>query len=181
MTYKFETKATKEFAAKVAKQAEKEAINIMPTSFPLDYEIESKELFNELVRSYQVNLTIDVVKGFNFTMAGNIFDLIAPKLRRETFLLASYIRLNILYNSNFIEITEKDYMGYTGLSRDKFYDAINDAINNKIISKTTRKSIYIVNHNMIFKGRIKDFITAYKIKYSDGCKVDNKGKIILNY
>ena len=56
-----------------------------------------------------------------------------------------------------------------------------DYINHKIIARTTRKSIYVVNHNMIFKGNLGEFIAKYKIKYPDGCKVDSNGKIILEH
>ena len=78
-------------------------------------------------------------------------------------------------------ITEKDFMQFSGLQKNCFYNAIEDAINNKIIARTTRKSIYVVNHNMIFKGNLGEFIAKYKIKYPDGCKVDSNGKIILEH
>lgn len=38
-----------------------------------------------------------------------------------------------------------------------------------------------INHNMIFKGNLGEFIAKYKIKYPDGCKVDSNGKIILEH
>lgn len=49
-----------------------------------------------------------------------------------------------------------------------------------VIKATTRKSIYIVNHNIIFKGSIGDFIKEYN-KYYENIEViiNDKGKVIL--
>lgn len=179
MRYKFETKANKEYGNKTAKIAEEDAINIVPTNFPLDAEVDYKEVFNSIVNNYQFIGNKQIIKGIKYCVAGVLFDIIAPLLRRETLLLASYIRINIPYNGNYVEITEKDFVGFSGLQRDCFYNAINDAIVNKLIVRTTRKSIYVVNHNMIYKGNIVDFVAKYKIKYPNGCKIDSFGKILL--
>lgn len=180
MYYDFEKKATRACVAKVDKKAEEDFVKILPTDFSLDMEIEEKEIFNSIVNNYQLNLNKTTVKGLKYAIDGQIFDLISPILSRETLLLASLIRINIVYNSNFVVISEKDYIGFAGLQRDKFYDAINEAIKNKIIKRTTRKSIYIVNHNMIFKGNLSEFIVKYRIKYSEPCKLTPDGKIIIN-
>ena len=181
MKYSFETKANKAYAEKVSKVAEEDASKIVPTNFSLDIEIEEKEILNTIANNYQLSLNKTCTKGVKYSIAGELFDIIAPLLKRETLLLASYIRINIIYNGNYVEITEKDFIGYAGLQRNCFYNAINDAINNKLIARTTRKSIYVVNHNMIFKGNLGEFIAKYKIKYPEGAKVDANGKILLNY
>ena len=188
MRYSFETKANKiyankvaSYANKVASYAEEDAAKIIPTKFSIDIEIEEKEILNSIVNNYQVYINKSCTKGIKYSIAGELFDSIAYKLRRDTLLLASYIRLNIIYNGNYVEITEKDFMQFSGLQKNCFYNAIEDAINNKIIARTTRKSIYVVNHNMIFKGNLGEFIAKYKIKYPDGCKVDSNGKIILEH
>lgn len=50
-----------------------------------------------------------------------------------------------------------------------------------VIKATTRKSVYIINHNIIFKGSIGDFIKEYN-KYYENVDViiNEKGKVILN-
>lgn len=181
MRYSFETKANKAYAEQVSKIAEEDAARIVPTKFSLDIEIEEKEILNTIANNYQLSLNKTCTKGIKYCIAGELFDIIAPLLRRETLLLASYIRLNVVYNGNYVEINEKDFIGFTGLKRDCFYNAITDAIANKLIAKTTRKSIYVVNHNMIFKGNLGEFIAKYKIKYPNGAKVDSFGKILLSH
>lgn len=107
MRYSFETKANKIYANKVASYAEEDAAKIIPTKFSLDVEIEEKEILNSIVNNYQVYINKSCTKGVKYSIAGELFDLIAYKLRRDTLLLASYIRLNIIYNGNYVEITEK--------------------------------------------------------------------------
>lgn len=180
MYFLFETKATKEYVNKCSEIIQKDIAKIIPTNFSLDIEIDEKEVLNSVINNYQINLTKNITKGLKYGIAGSLFDILAPILPREVFLLVSYIRLNIEYNSNYVRITEKEFIGFSGLQRNKFYDAINSAIKNKIISSTTRKSIYVVNHNMIFKGNLGEFIVKYKNKYPNGCQIDENGKIIIN-
>lgn len=51
-----------------------------------------------------------------------------------------------------------------------------------VIKATTRKSVYIVNHNYIFRGNYTEFIQLYKEMYSDKDVIVNEdGKIVLDY
>lgn len=51
-----------------------------------------------------------------------------------------------------------------------------------VIKPTTRKSVYIVNHNYIFRGNYTEFIQLYKEMYSDKDVIVNEdGKIVLDY
>lgn len=62
-----------------------------------------------------------------------------------------------------------------------FYNGLNILYNFDVIKATTRKSVYIINHNIIFKGSIGDFIKEYN-KYYENVDViiNDKGKVILN-
>lgn len=49
-----------------------------------------------------------------------------------------------------------------------------------VIKATTRKSVYIINHNIIFKGSIGDFIKEYNKYYENvDVIVNDKGKVVL--
>lgn len=51
-----------------------------------------------------------------------------------------------------------------------------------VIKPTTRKSVYIVNHNYIFRGNYTEFIQLYKEMYNDKDVIVNEdGKIVLDY
>lgn len=45
---------------------------------------------------------------------------------------------------------------------------------------TNRKSVYVINHNIIFKGSIGDFIKEYNKYYENiDVIVNDKGKVVL--
>lgn len=59
---------------------------------------------------------------------------------------------------------------------------IYDTNTTNVIKPTTRKSVYIVNHNYIFRGNYTEFIQLYKEMYSDKDVIVNEdGKIVLDY
>lgn len=72
-----------------------------------------------------------------------------------------HICKNIDFNSNVIKFTEKDIIDEYSISVETFYNGLNILYNLDVIKATTRKSVYIINHNIIFKGSIGDFIKEY--------------------
>lgn len=92
-----------------------------------------------------------------------------------------HICKNIDFNSNVIKFTEKDIIDEYSISVETFYNGLNILYNFDVIKATTRKSVYIINHNIIFKGSIGDFIKEYN-KYYENVDViiNDKGKVILN-
>ena len=37
----------------------------------------------------------------------------------------------------------------------------------------------LVNHNFIFRGNYDEFVTLYELKFPNGCKLDSKGRVII--
>lgn len=61
-----------------------------------------------------------------------------------------------------------------------FYNGLNVLYNFDVIKATTRKSVYVINHNIIFKGSIGDFIKEYNKYYENiDVIVNDKGKVVL--
>lgn len=77
-----------------------------------------------------------------------------------------HICKNIDFNSNVIKFTEKDIIDEYSISVETFYNGLNVLYNFDVIKATTRKSVYVINHNIIFKGSIGDFIVN-SIFYND--------------
>lgn len=100
---------------------------------------------------------------------------------KGTNIIFIHICKNIDFNSNVIKFTEKDIINEYGISVETFYNGLNVLYNFDVIKATTRKSVYIINHNIIFKGSIGDFIKEYN-KYYENVDViiNDKGKVILN-
>ena len=78
-----------------------------------------------------------------------------------------HICKNIDFNSNVIKFTEKDIIDEYSISVETFYNGLNVLYNFDVIKATTRKSVYIINHNIIFKGSIGDFIKEYNKYYEN--------------
>lgn len=92
-----------------------------------------------------------------------------------------HICKNIDFNSNVIKFTEKDIIDEYGINAETFYNGLNVLYNFDVIKATTRKSVYVVNHNIIFKGSIGDFIKEYNKYYKNvDVIINDKGKIILD-
>lgn len=93
-----------------------------------------------------------------------------------------HICKNIDFNSNVIKFTEKDIIDEYSISVETFYNGLNVLYNFDVIKPTTRKSVYIVNHNYIFRGNYTEFIQLYKEMYNDKDVIVNEdGKIVLDY
>lgn len=84
---------------------------------------------------------------------------------------------NVVDNNKKYIITRQDYCrNFVTIN------GLNILYNFDVIKATTRKSVYIINHNIIFKGSIGDFIKEYN-KYYENVDViiNDKGKVILIY
>lgn len=60
-----------------------------------------------------------------------------------------HICKNIDFNSNVIKFTEKDIIDEYSINVETFYNGLNVLYNFDVIKATTRKSVYIINHNII--------------------------------
>ena len=105
-------------------------------------------------------------------------------------LVIAYILKNIQLYGNYVEISEKEFVNCSGISARSFYNAINALLrpalpypcagdNLALLAATTKKSIYVVNHNFIFRGNYDEFVTLYELKFPNGCKLDSKGRVII--
>lgn len=95
--------------------------------------------------------------------------------------LICYIAANIEYMSNKIEFNE-DIINRTTLTVDKLKVAIRILKENEYIISTTKKGLYVVNHNHIFFGDYNKFIKAYIKLYRKSLRPEvtyDGSKIIL--
>lgn len=177
MEFKFNKRVLKGYGVRVSAKAVQEASKIMPTTFNLDYDSATKSCFDEVVNGYMISLNKDFIKKepYSITLTLNF-----PKLSRPALLLVGYIASKIQFDSNYIELKEKNFAGYSGLCNKSFFDGIKELIDMKVLAITNRKSMYVVNHNMIFKGNLEKFIATYNELYGKPCVVDEQGRIVIN-
>ena len=181
INYSFNPKVTRRVKEIIAERTAKIVENIGPTVFDTDIQIEDKpitSLFNIINTNYQI--TKKTVIGRQFVMIGMEFLPTKHLLSRNAQIIIDYICINIAWCSNAIKFTKDDIMLFHNMDDHGYYNALNELINVNLIRKTTRKSVYIVNHNYLFKGSLHDFVEIYRIAYPEPTKINAEGRIIID-
>lgn len=194
--FSFETKANKRVKEIIADKSTNKVENIIATPFTIDPEYVDKHItikFESNIKEKEFISTAKQVKLGNYCICmqsiGDMFPYWQNKSAYANLVIA-YILKNIQLYCNYVEISEKEFVNWSGISARSFYNAINALLrpalpypcagdNLALLAATTKKSIYVVNHNFIFKGNYDEFVTLYELKFPNGCKLDSKGRVII--
>lgn len=160
-TYRFNTKLIKRFVDSQKERIAEVASNIAPTTYNINkLGIKGRDCVGVAME------VLDKERYFN----------------EAALHLFNYICRNLSYMSNVIEFTESSITEYYNIKPHTFYKALQTLYTANVLKPTTRKSVYIVNHNYIFRGNYTEFIQLYKEMYSDKDVIVNEdGKIVLDY
>ena len=164
----------------VIAEGRKTVKEIIPTPFFINREFEEKDIINN------VDTRIRVVQSFykrhgyaqfgeslNNYIISNCNSIVLIKL-------IHYIAKTIKFTSNKIVLSSSnkeinDIVGTRNLSR-----YIDELEKQYIIRRTTKQNVYVVNHEMIFKGNYSEFITEYIRTYKNvPASIDDRGRVIL--
>lgn len=194
--FSFETKANKRVKEIIADKSTNKVENIIATPFTIDPEYVDKHItikFESNIKEKEFISTAKQVKLGNYCICmqsiGDMFPYWQNKSAYANLVIA-YILKNIQLYGNYVEISEKGFVNWSGISARSFYNAINALLrpalpypcagdNLALLAATTKKSIYVVNHNFIFRGNYDEFVTLYELKFPNGCKLDSKGRVII--
>ena len=194
--FSFETKANKRVKEIIADKSTNKVENIIATPFTIDPEYVDKHItikFESNIKEKEFISTAKQVKLGNYCICmqsiGDMFPYWQNKSAYANLVIA-YILKNIQLYCNYVEISEKEFVNWSGISARSFYNAINALLrpalpypcagdNLALLAATTKKSIYVVNHNFIFRGNYDEFVTLYELKFPNGCKLDSKGRVII--
>lgn len=194
--FSFETKANKRVKEIIADKSTNKVENIIATPFTIDPEYVDKHItikFESNIKEKEFISTAKQVKLGNYCICmqsiGDMFPYWQNKSAYAN-LVVAYILKNIQLYGNYVEISEKEFVNWSGISARSFYNAINALLrpalpypcagdNLALLAATTKKSIYVVNHNFIFRGNYDEFVTLYELKFPNGCKLDSKGRVII--
>ena len=181
-TYRFNTKLIKKFVDAQKERIAEVVSNIAPTIYDTNKTVEVMDTMQVIsITNTTYNINKLGIKGRDYVgVAMEILDK-ERYFNEATLHLFNYICRNLAYMSNVIEFTESAITEYYGISTHTFYKALQTLYTTNVIKPTTRKSVYIVNHNYIFRGSMTDFIKIYHDKY-DGLVgfLDDKKRIILD-
>lgn len=194
--FSFETKANKRVKEIIADKSTNKVENIIATPFTIDPEYVDKHItikFESNIKEKEFISTAKQVKLGNYCICmqsiGDMFPCWQNKSAYANLVIA-YILKNIQLYGNYVEISEKEFVNWSGISARSFYNAINALLRPALpypcagdslalLAATTKKSIYVVNHNFIFRGNYDEFVTLYELKFPNGCKLDSKGRVII--
>ena len=194
--FSFETNANKRVKEIIADKSTNKVENIIATPFTIDPEYVDKHItikFESNIKEKEFTSTAKQVKLGNYCICmQSIGDMFPYWLNKSTYagFIIGYILKHIQLYGNFVEIPEKEFVNWSGISARSFYNAINALLrpalpypcagdNLALLAATTKKSIYVVNHNFIFRGNYDEFVTLYELKFPNGCKLDSKGRVII--
>ena len=194
--FSFETKANKRVKEIIADKSTNKVENIIATPFTIDPEYVDKHItikFESNTKEKEFISTAKQVKLGNYCICMQSIGDMFPYWQNKSVyanLIIAYILKNIQLYGNYVEISEKEFVNWSEISTRSFYNAINALLrpavphpcagdNLALLAATTKKSIYVVNHNFIFRGNYDEFVTLYELKFPNGCKLDSKGRVII--
>ena len=194
--FSFETKANKRVKEIIADKSTNKVENIIATPFTIDPEYVDKHItikFESNTKEKEFISTAKQVKLGNYCICMQSIGDMFPYWQNKSVyanLIIAYILKNIQLYGNYVEISEKEFVNWSGISARSFYNAINALLrpavpypcagdNLALLAATTKKSIYVVNHNFIFRGNYDELVTLYELKFPNGCKLDSKGRVII--
>jgi hypothetical protein len=194
--FSFEIKPNKRVKEIIADKSTNKVENIIATPFTIDPEYVDKHItikFESNAEEKEFISTAKQVKLGNYCICMQSIGDMFPYWQNKSIyanLIIAYILKNIQLYGNYIEIPEKEFVNWSGISARSFYNAINALLrptlpypcagdNLALLAATTKKSIYVVNHNFIFRGNYDEFVTLYELKFPNSCKLDSKGRVII--
>lgn len=90
-----------------------------------------------------------------------------------------YVINNLEWNSNIVYLDYDVIADELNVGHRAIIDAIAFLCNNSIIYRTDIKGVFVVNHNLVFRGNIEQFYKTYVAFYHDKLVVVSN-RVVLN-
>ena len=168
---------------KASENYDKAASKVIKTIFTLNTNRnkDSEEIYEGLKGQILLN-KLGKIKRKSYHTVNDDFWIYIEDLNPQQVVLLIYISCHLDYNSNVFvadyEQISKDL--HLSLSRTKNLFTELLAIHNQIIAKTNIAKVYLINHNLLFRGSYDEFIDIYNELY-DGEQAcfDDKNRVII--
>lgn len=175
-----ETEATNKVVSKENEETEADYLGILPTTFGTHIDTVLKELVDDLEVGDEYKLIKKVLKNKNFALYEVELEDIRANVSVTASKIIGYIVKHIEFNVNCIYFTYNNVNVFAHIDNNAYSKAISELVKHEVIRTTNRRSLYIVNHNYVFKGNIIKFINKYNKKYDgETATVNEKGEIVL--
>ena len=184
-TYNFnikgKTKTIKSIQQDFEKQAKQIADLIVQTIFIVDDSITKSNLLDTNAAKIEILKSVHKYRDRFTIMSQRLLNL-KLNLNHNVNYLIDYIALNLNFCSNKIILNKESVVNNTKINPDTYYKCIDVLVELDVIARTTKRNVYVINHNMLFKGSYDKFITNYVSIYHDALfpVVTKDKKIVLD-
>ena len=168
---------------KASENYDKAASKVIKTIFTLNTNRnkDSEEIYEGLKGQILLN-KLGKIKRKSYHTVNDDFWIYIEDLNPQQVVLLIYISCHLDYNSN-VFVADYEHISndlHLSLSRTKNLFTELLAIPNQIIVKTNIAKVYLINHNVLFRGSYDEFIEIYNELY-DGEQAcfDDKNRVII--
>lgn len=168
---------------KASENYDKAASKVIKTIFTLNTNRnkDSEEIYEGLKGQILLN-KLGKIKRKSYHTVNDDFWIYIEDLNPQQVVLLIYISCHLDYNSN-VFVADYEQISndlHLSLSRTKNLFTELLAIPNQIIAKTNIAKVYLINHNVLFRGSYDEFIEIYNELY-DGEQAcfDDKNRVII--
>ena len=168
---------------KASENYDKAASKVIKTIFTLNTNRnkDSEEVYEGIKGQILLN-KLGKIKRKSYHTVNDDFWIYIEDLNPQQVVLLIYISCHLDYNSNVFVANYKQISNdlHLSLSRTKNLFTELLAIPNQIIAKTNIAKVYLINHNVLFRGSYDEFIDIYNELY-DGEQAcfDDKNRVII--
>lgn len=168
---------------KASENYDKAASKVIKTIFTLNTNRnkDSEEVYEGIKGQILLN-KLGKIKRKSYHTVNDDFWIYIEDLNPQQVVLLIYISCHLDYNSNVFVADYKQISNdlHLSLSRTKNLFTELLAIPNQIIAKTNIAKVYLINHNVLFRGSYDEFIDIYNELY-DGEQAcfDDKNRVII--
>ena len=168
---------------KASENYDKAASKVIKTIFTLNTNRnkDSEEIYEGLKGQILLN-KLGKIKRKSYHTVNDDFWIYIEDLNPQQVVLLIYISCHLDYNSN-VFVADYEQISndlHLSLSRTKNLFTELLAIPNQMIAKTNIAKVYLINHNVLFRGSYDEFIEIYNELY-DGEQAcfDDKNRVII--
>lgn len=166
------------------KEGEKERKDIVKKIYPSPF-FDEPELKTVAITKDEAAIYKIVTKVYNresYVQVSKRFTKVLKEIKDCGTLieLLTLIMDKIDYNTNKISLKSSDVDVLEVIKHSNNFSRYIDKLEEfEVLARTTKRGIYVVNHNMIFKGSYPTFISRYIVIYKDKIDKNIEGKVEL--
>lgn len=157
-------KAKTTFTEDIVENAKRISDNIVPSPFITDKIKIQYHTYDDIINKI---ITKEYYLNREFACVENHFSTIIDNLSSSGIRILCKVIGLLQLNKNYIYLPTKVLEVLCKMDVKSIVKGINELIINRIFARTNRKAVYIINHNIIFKGDYKKFEETYNTLF--GC------------